>query len=87
MSNVTAFPYYQIHNVPEALRLLAQKIESGQIEAKRVVVVLEDNESAIDYRAFGEDFTRAHAVGVLDVAKQLVMFHAVRYSQEKIDNE
>lgn len=70
---VAAFPRYQIHDIPEALRQLANKIEHGDILAERCVVILEDGQS-IDYKAFGaEPFTNAHAVGLCVAAMKEIL--------------
>lgn len=64
-ARITAFPLYQLCNVPEALRALANKIQHGDVQAVRCVVVLEDEDGAVDYKAFGlEPFTRGHAIGL-----------------------
>lgn len=67
---VAAFTRYKLHDVPEALRLLAHEIETGEVSCVRCMVVLEPDGFGVDYRAFGaEPFTLAHAVGLLEWAK------------------
>lgn len=63
-ASVLKFPLYNLTNIPEALRKLADDIDRGETEAIRVVVILEPDKG-IDYRAFGpEPFTVAHAAGL-----------------------
>ena len=63
-TTVTKFPRYNLYNIPEALRKLADEIDAGEVEAVRVVVVIEP-EAGLAYRVFGsEPFTFAHAAGL-----------------------
>lgn len=72
-ANVVQFPLYNLTNIPEALRKLASEIEAGEVEAVRVVVVME-RERGTDYRAFGaEPFNVAHAVGLCHFAANKIM--------------
>ena len=63
--SVVAFPRYNLTNTVAALRQLANRIEGGEIDCVRCVVVMEAADGQPNYTAFGEDFTRAHAVGLL----------------------
>lgn len=74
MSNILSYPKYNMHNIPEALRKLANEIESGEVDAVRCVVVLEPEDSeGANYRAFGaEPFTRGHAIGLCFCAMQTI---------------
>lgn len=73
-ATVTKFPLYNLYNIPEALRKLADEIESGEVDAVRVVVVIEP-EVGLDYRVFGsEPFTFAHASGLCHgMANKLIL--------------
>lgn len=72
-STVLKFPIYNLTNIPEALRKLASDIETGEVEAIRVVVAME-RERGTDYRAFGaEPFNVAHAVGLCHFAANKIM--------------
>jgi hypothetical protein len=63
--SVTVFPHYQLNDIPEALRLLANKIEHGDVSAVRCVVCIEPDHGMPTYSAFGaEPFTMAHASGL-----------------------
>ena len=63
--SVSAFNRYKLHDMPEALRMVAAQIEHGDIDAVRCVLVLESLEGAVTYKAFGaEPFTNAHAIGL-----------------------
>jgi hypothetical protein len=64
---VTPLPIYNLHSIPEGLRQLAHRIESGEISAERCLVVLESE--GVSVQGFGaEPFTRAHAIGLLQAA-------------------
>lgn len=80
MSKVTTFCCYNLGNIPEALRLLAHQIELKQVSAVRCVVILEPEEGTLptmDYKAFGEDFSRAHAAGLcFAAAHEIVCSHS-----------
>ena len=63
--SITAFPKYNLYDVPEALRQLANRIEHGEISAVRVVVCIEPENGSPTYSAFGsEPFTNGHAAGL-----------------------
>ncbi len=63
-AKVLPFQVYDLDNVVSALRLLANQIEHDPTICSRCVVCLEDADGKTDYRAFGQDFTRAHAIGI-----------------------
>jgi hypothetical protein len=75
---VTPLPIYNLHSIPEGLRQLAHRIESGEISAERCLVVLEPDgvgagevleSEGVSVQGFGaEPFTRAHAIGLLQAA-------------------
>lgn len=71
--SVTAFPLYKLNDIPEALRLVARKIETGEIDVARCVLLLESSGGSVDYKCFGaEPFTRAHAIGLcFSIAKEI----------------
>jgi len=73
--SVSQFPRYKLTAVAASLRLLADKLESGDEEhAVRCVVVLEREEGPVAYKAFGvEPFTRAHAAGLLFATQLAVL--------------
>ncbi len=73
MSKVLPFSRYQLENIPNALRLMAEKVEAGSLEAKHLLVVFQRQDGTTDYCAFGEDFNKAHAIGLLEVAKHQVL--------------
>jgi len=71
---VSAFKRYKLHNIPEALRQVANQIEHGDIDAVRCCLVVETKEGPVQYRAFGEEpFTRAHAIGLCSTASHILM--------------
>lgn len=63
--NVHPIGVYKIENVAESLRQVAHEIDLGHLDAVRVVLVLESSEGVVDYKAFGKDFQRAYAAGLL----------------------
>jgi len=74
--SVVAFSRYQLGNVPEALRLLAHEIETGEVDAEYAVVAMQLKNGYGDYRVFGPDpFSRALAVGVLTFAVHSIVDH------------
>lgn len=75
MSNVVEYPKYNLHNIPEALRRLANQIESSEVDAVRCVVALEPSCSdGVIYKAFGaKPFTRAHAAGMAFCAANTIL--------------
>ena len=66
-TNVTNFPLYNIYNIPEALRKLANEIESNPGSAEHLVLVFDNVDGITSYKAFGKDFTRAYAIAYLSV--------------------
>lgn len=63
--NITQFPLYKLPDIPDCLRRLADKLESGEEQAVRIIVILELPDGGVTYKAFGaEPFTRAHAIGL-----------------------
>jgi len=71
--NITAFPAYNINNIPEALRKLANEIDQNPTMAQYLVVVYQSEDGICRYLAFGKHFTRAHSVGMLEYGKALIM--------------
>ena len=58
-----------LKDVPASLRMLAEKIESGDLPgAVHAIVVAVDADEAITIYGYGEVGTRAHAVGTLQMA-------------------
>jgi hypothetical protein len=58
-----------LKDVPASLRMLAEKIESGDLpEAVHAIVVAVDADEAITIYGYGEVGTRAHTVGTLQMA-------------------
>lgn len=70
---VTRFPIYNLYNVPEALRKLATDIEEAEEPVKHCIVVMQKENDGLDYRAFGKDFCKAHAIGLLEFSKTAIM--------------
>ena len=70
--SVSAFSLYKLHDIPESLRQLANKIEhDGNPSSVRCLVILECDDGTIDYKAFGEEpYTKAHAMGLCHAAIQ-----------------
>ncbi len=61
---------YKLGDIPACLRLLADQIESGSVDAVRMAIVFETSAAGVDYRAFGsEPYTSFHFIGLLDGGK------------------
>lgn len=73
MNNPAAFPKFILENVPASLRQLANRIEDGHFSARRVVICIETEEGDPDYMAFGEDFSRFYAVGIIQAASHKIL--------------
>lgn len=71
--SVTEFPIYNLYNIPEALRKVANEIEANPASARHIVLVLQNEDGGCNYRAFGKDFSRAHATGLLVYGQALIM--------------
>ena len=71
---IKAFTAYNIGNIPESLRMLANQIEHGEVEAEWALVILEQQHGSPDFRAFGSThISYAHAAGIcLATANKLV---------------
>ncbi len=71
--SVSAFPRYILESIPEALRQVANRIEHGDVQATRCVLIVETPEGQVEYMAFGaEPFSQAHAIGLcFAAAKEL----------------
>ncbi|NKF21592.1 hypothetical protein [Solimonas marina] len=72
-AKVSPFRRYKVHDIPEALRVVANEIEYGDAPPPRCVLVIELPDGNVDYRAFGDEpFTRAHAIGLcFSAAKEI----------------
>lgn len=72
--SVSALPLYKLHDIPESLRQLANRIEHGEIEAVNCVVCIVQENGEPTYTAFGSDpFTRMTAMGLLEGVKFMLM--------------
>lgn len=70
--SIIEFPHYNLYNIPEALRKLANDIEKG-LPVDYCIVSMQLADGTLEYRAFGKDFVRAHAVGILEYSKTAIM--------------
>lgn len=70
--DVLKFPHFNLYNIPEALRKLANDIETGERNAEGVVVCMYTEKGKSDYCAFGKDFYWMTAVGVLHCVQQQI---------------
>lgn len=71
--SVERFPLYNLFNIPEALRKLANDIEDGTPNTEHCVIVMMNEDGSCDYKAFGKDFTNCQAVGLLEFGKAMIM--------------
>lgn len=69
MADATTFPRLNLGNLPEALRKLADEIESGERKANRAVLCLEADGGWVDYCAIGRDFPKSQAIGLCERVK------------------
>lgn len=71
---IKPFTAYNQGNIPECLRMLANQIEHGEVQAERALVLLEKPVGYPEFRAFGSGhLSYAHAAGIcLAVANKLV---------------
>ncbi len=73
---VQAFPRYKLHNIPEALRAVANEVELGETQAKHCVLIIETEDGRITTRAFGPDpFLTSQAVGIITVGLHHQFLH------------
>lgn len=70
---VKQFPIFNLYNIPEALRKLANDIEDGKRPALRVLIAIELEGGVVDYAAFGKDFYWLQAVGLCEAVKGKVV--------------
>ena len=74
MGVVKPFPLFNLSNIPEALRKLANDFEQSPETAERCVVVFESADGLVDYKAFGADpFTISRAAGMCHVAGTTIL--------------
>lgn len=73
MGEAIAFPRFKLTDVPASLRTLAAQIESGERPTRRAVVCMETDDGEFDYCAIGEDFSRAHALGLLRLCEHEIV--------------
>lgn len=66
--NVKPFPIFNVYDVPEALRKVANDIEANPHYCK-YVVLCGMGESGTWYKCFGRDVTKLQAIGVIEFAK------------------
>lgn len=71
--NITVFPRYNLYNIPEALRKVANEIEENPALCKKILLCGQNTNGGVWYKAFGEDFPKMHAVGILEYAKAEIM--------------
>lgn len=74
MNTVALFPRFNLDNIPEALRMLALRIEADPALAVRMVAVIENEAGDATYHAFGAGpFPRAHAIGLCFGVAQMIV--------------
>ena len=53
---VKALPVFKLNDIPEALRQLANRIDSGEFKApERIVIAIEYDTGKLTYKAFGAE--------------------------------
>lgn len=71
--SITKFPKFNLYNVPEGLRKLADDIESGRRKAERVVIAMELENGQPDYCTFGPNFFWMNALGIMRGVEHLIV--------------
>ena len=71
--NVVKFPNFNIFDIPEALRKVANDIEKTPDIAENLMLCDRREDGVVWYKAFGRDLNRAQAIGILEYAKHDVM--------------
>lgn len=71
--NIVKFPNFNIYNIPEALRKVANDLEDKPELCKHLVLCGNREDGVVWYKAFGADFTRVQAVGILEWGKLIIM--------------
>lgn len=72
--NVTEFPLFNLTNIPEALRKVANDIDTQPDRCVRIVLCAERSDGTVWYKAFGPtDFIKAQAVSIVEYAKADIM--------------
>lgn len=69
VDNVHALPSTFVPQIALALQAYAELIEDGEISAKRVLIVTQDDEGMVDFAAIGEPLDTAQGIGFLEIAK------------------
>ena len=71
---VTAFPIFNLFNIPEALRKVANDIEKNPDNCNRIVLCGRNEAGELWYKAFGDkDFRKLDALGMLTAAQFNIM--------------
>lgn len=73
--NITAFPLFNLYNIPEALRKVANDIEQNPDLCVRIVLCGERaDDNTVWYKAFGpKDFIKSQAVSIVEYGKAEIM--------------
>ena len=67
--NVIPYPNFNVPNIPEALRKVANDIEANPEICSRVILCGQRSDGTIWRKAFGKDFHKAHAIGIMEFVK------------------
>jgi hypothetical protein len=67
--NVHPLPSSFIPQIALALHAYAELLEEGEVSAKRMILVTQDEDGMIDFAALGEPCDSAQGVGYLEMAK------------------
>lgn len=71
---ITAFPLFNLFNIPEALRKVANDIEKNPDNCNRIVLCGRDSNGEPWHKAFGDRaFTKLDALGIIEGAKFDIM--------------
>ena len=77
-SNVVEFPFEvaiaeDAAGLAKLMHKVADRIESGDLDVKRLLLVCEDSDGQIDHGAYGERTTHAQSLWMLQVASRHVI--------------
>ena len=71
---VTRFPRFNLYNIPEALRKVADDIEQNPDNCNRIVLCGRNSKGEAWHKAFGDkEFTKMDALGIIEGAKFNIM--------------
>lgn len=71
--NVRMLPVGHVRDVALAIHTFADCIEAGQITARKAIIITVDEDGLLDFACFGDQFTSAEGLGLLDLTKAKII--------------